>query len=73
MSYQPKCRKCSKLIGGGMMSKGGLCERCERKARGLPEVPKCIHCGKDCTPDEGIVCEACYGKYTPGTLADLDA
>jgi hypothetical protein len=70
VSHQAKCRDCHTLLG--FPNRGARCEKCERKARGLPEVPKCIHCGKDCTADEGIVCEACYAKYTPGMLADLD-
>lgn len=71
MSHQPHCKSCHKLVGIEA-SRYGLCPACERKSRGLPEIPKCIHCGKGCTADEGIVCEACYAKYTPGMLADLD-
>ena len=72
MSHQEHFRECHKLLGFTSHSRSRLCEKCERKARGLPEKAKCIHCGKDCTADEGIVCGPCYSKYTPGMLADLD-
>lgn len=72
MSHQGRCRDCHTLMGFTSHSRSRLCEKCERKARGLPEVPKCIHCGKDCTADEGVVCEKCYAKFTPGQLADLE-
>ncbi len=71
MSHQPRCKDC-RVLGEILHPRSLLCTKCERKARGLPAVPKCIHCAKDCTPDEGIVCEECYAKYTPGMLADLD-
>lgn len=35
-------------------------------------VESCKHCGKPCSDDEGIVCDECYSKYTPGMLADLE-
>lgn len=70
MSHQPKCRECHKILA--YTDRHGVCAKCERRLRGLPANPKCIHCGNDCKPDEGIVCEACYSKYTPGMLADLD-
>lgn len=73
MSHQPKCKGCLGRISFPGIFKSGLCHVCERKSRGLPAVPKCIHCGKDCTPDEGIVCGPCYSKYTPGMLADLES
>ena len=40
MSHQEKCRNCHTLLGFTSHSRSRLCEKCERKARGLPEVPK---------------------------------
>lgn len=52
---------------------------CTAKHRGkpapeLPEEggPKCMHCGRATTEEEGNVCDDCYSQYTPGMLADLD-
>jgi hypothetical protein len=32
----------------------------------------CKHCGVETRPGQGIVCDDCYSKYTPGMLIDLE-
>ena len=54
-------------------SRGGK-RKCSAVPRGSTplSLTNCIHCGKECGKDEGVVCGPCYSKYTPGMLADLD-
>lgn len=61
-----KC-KCGTVIDGtdALMNHRRFCDQ-----RLSP--PQCIHCGKFCAEGEGLVCDSCYSKYTPGMLADLD-
>lgn len=51
-------------------------EPAAKRRRDMKKEPKpketCIHCGKDCKPSEGRVCNKCYSEYTPGMLADLE-